>query len=393
MIRGSISKRRRADGSIVYRVRVWIGGERRSLGSHDTEAEALGVLEEARAEHADDVGALTLRQWGARWLDLRETDGAHRSIDEDRSRWSVFVLAYPDLADMALRRIRRRDCVEWMDWVVRRKAKSGRRAGERVSAQTGRHAKNLLHRCLRDAVMREYIGANPLADVEVPRVAQRTGESWTWLTAEEIAALFAMPSQPADRRGRASEKDRWLTDAERAIYTVAIYSGLRRGELWALTWRHVVLDGARPELVVVASNAGPTKSKKARRVPLLGPALEALRSWRARAPGIGDAPVFPSDSGGQRRKDDEGGWPRARDGVRPKLKRVVRFHDLRHTCASHLVQGTWTARPLTLLEVRDWLGHSDLATTLRYAHLAPDALHSAARGGPAVAPPTEGRDA
>lgn len=376
MARGSISRRRRPDGSIVFRVRVWIGGDRRSLGSYDTHDEAQVVLDEALAEHADDAGAITLRAWGSRWLDLRETDGAHRSIDEDRSRWRTFVERH-DIADMALRRIRRRDVVEWLDWVVRLKTKSGIRKGQRVSYQTARHAKNLLHRALRDALTREHLTANPLADVEVPRLAHKAGEGWTWLTAAEISALLALPAPPAGRRGRASARDRWLTDAERAIYTVAIYTGLRRGELWALTWRNVILDGPRPELVVVASNDGPTKSTKPRRVPLLAPALDALREWRALAPGIGDAPVWPSESGGQRRKDDEGGWPRAVRSVRPHLGRRVRFHDLRHTCASHLVQGTWTPRPLTLIECRDWLGHSDLATTQRYAHLAPDSLHSA----------------
>jgi hypothetical protein len=54
------------------------------------------------------------------------------------------------------------------------------------------------------------------------------------------------------------------------------------------------------------------------------------------------------------------------------------LHDLRHTCASHLVQGSWApaliARPLRLEEVRDWLGHQDIATTQRYAHLCRDAI-------------------
>jgi integrase len=52
---------------------------------------------------------------------------------------------------------------------------------------------------------------------------------------------------------------------------------------------------------------------------------------------------------------------------------AVRWHDLRHTCASWLVQNG-----VPLLAVRDWLGHSTVAVTQRYAHLAPMHLRDAA---------------
>jgi hypothetical protein len=74
---------------------------------------------------------------------------------------------------------------------------------------------------------------------------------------------------------------------------------------------------------------------------------------------------------------------RAKGGQRPGarsrlgIERKVRFHDLRHTCASHLVMGT-SGRRWSIEEVSKLLGHSDIQVTQRYAHLADTALHRAA---------------
>jgi site-specific recombinase XerD len=60
------------------------------------------------------------------------------------------------------------------------------------------------------------------------------------------------------------------------------------------------------------------------------------------------------------------------------VKRVgiahVRFHDLRHTFASHLVMGGVDIRT-----VQELLGHKDIRVTMRYAHLAPDHMRNAVK--------------
>ncbi|MBT8453680.1 MAG: tyrosine-type recombinase/integrase [Deltaproteobacteria bacterium] len=65
--------------------------------------------------------------------------------------------------------------------------------------------------------------------------------------------------------------------------------------------------------------------------------------------------------------------------TRPRhdLFRSVRFHDLRHTCASHLIMGTW-GRAWRLEEVQVVLGHASRTTIERYARLAPDAIRRVA---------------
>lgn len=60
-------------------------------------------------------------------------------------------------------------------------------------------------------------------------------------------------------------------------------------------------------------------------------------------------------------------WHRTRDHI-PGLEDTV-LYTARHTCCSRLVQ-----RGADLIRVRDWMGHSNIQTTMRYAHLAPHHL-------------------
>jgi len=169
----------------------------------------------------------------------------------------------------------------------------------------------------------------------------------------------------------------------RLIFQFAIFSGLRRGEIFGLRWEDVKLDDDVPHVTVRHSWNSPTKAGKVRELPLLAPAAEALRTWRTRSkPG---RLVFAAEHGGCHHKSYDAGWSDKKDRARGTqlgwksvagITRHVRFHDLRHTCASHLVSGTWS-REWRTEEVRDYIGHANVTVTQRYAHLAPDALRGA----------------
>lgn len=354
--------------------RAYVG--RVYLGIFATEPEgweACDALTDIQADRAPD----TLRVYGTKWL--LEREATVRGVAAERSRWSMHI-ATAKFADWSMRRIRAKDIDAWVRGLLKKKATQVTRDGEKghtreaaeraVSRQTVVHCRNLLSLCLDAAVLEGKLQSNPARGVRVPRVDEvvEDDEAWAYLYPEEITRLFAAIEKTKRR------------DFYRALYSVAIYAGLRKGEILGLRWEDVTLDGPRPELRVRRSYNGPTKTKSSRRtVPLLPALLQALARWKrsggiVRATGL----VFPNRKGGCFGKSYDAAWEtrwRSKAGIRSH----VRFHDLRHTCASHLIMGSWTPEAFKPVEVMPWMGHSDLKTTMRYSHLSPDWLHSKIR--------------
>jgi integrase len=174
------------------------------------------------------------------------------------------------------------------------------------------------------------------------------------------------------------EVQRFLTAAEaegpgtHALFVTAVYTGLRAGELAGLEWTNIDLKARR--IVVERSFSGPTKAGDVRYVPIVDALLPILTSWKeAKAHGV---VVFPSEAGTMQQKagrvfkhvfrrtlEAAGFTPRS------ETKGYIRFHDLRHTFASH-----WVMNGHDLFRLQKILGHKDVKMTQRYAHLAPEAF-------------------
>lgn len=188
------------------------------------------------------------------------------------------------------------------------------------------------------------------------------------IASREWEVLPAVPhiKLEKERRGRErwlmSEEAVRLLDACRAkspdladMVEVAIYTGMRQGEILGLTWPMV--DRSRGVVILPE-----TKNGKSREVPLNGPADAVLARRQATAAG---SLVFPSTR-----------WDAYRRAWRKALQDAklggLKFHDLRHTFASWVMQAGGT-----LPELKDLLGHSSLTMVMRYAHLSPEHLRSA----------------
>jgi integrase len=177
-----------------------------------------------------------------------------------------------------------------------------------------------------------------------------------------------------------SRHDRFLTHEEekailqacpadvRPAVVFALNTGIRQGELLSLTWGQV--DLVRK---VVTLTADKTKGKKTRRVPLNQLAVEVLKGLPRGI--VASAPVFPIIAGrDQRDLVRRFEWAVDKTKINkdvPRPQRVT-WHTLRHTFASRLVQSG-----VSLLAVKELLGHSTLAMVMRYAHLADENLKAA----------------
>ena len=145
------------------------------------------------------------------------------------------------------------------------------------------------------------------------------------------------------------------------IFTVAAFSGLRLGELRALRWEDI--DFANRIVHVRHSftygNEGTPKSGKVRSVPLIDQAAKALDGLSRREHFTGsDDLVFINTTGGV--LDDSALRRRYYDALeRAGLKRMT-FHSLRH------VFGTIAVQAFPLTDVKTYISHADIATTMIY---------------------------
>lgn len=353
---GSIDQLR--DGR--WRLRATVAGVRTTLATYTTRTDAeaarphvLAELERRSASTARE--SLTIATWGERWLDAREVSRTIRDVASDRGRLRLHIAEDP-IGRVSLRRVTRGDVLEWL---ARLRAHTSDRTGRPLAGQSLRNVVAVLRGLLASAVDHGHLKANPAAGLRVATVA-RAAEPWTWLTPAELERLVAALPSP-----------------ERHLVAFAAGSGLRAGELVALQLADVHADAI---VVRYGAPGRPTKTRRIRRVPLLPLARAALVAWRAETAGrpnpLGLA--FPGSHGAHRSRAHVIRWAVWRAALAAAdLGRPVRWHDLRHTCASSLASGAW-GRAWSLEEIREVLGHTTITITQRYAHLAASAVQRAA---------------
>jgi len=146
-----------------------------------------------------------------------------------------------------------------------------------------------------------------------------------------------------------------------AIIKTTLLTGMRRGEVLGIKWEDI-----RGDFITLKGEN--TKSAKARQIPINEELAEVLREVR-RVNGLKSEYVFCNDQG-QRFHDVRSSFDKV---LRRARIENCRFHDLRHTYASHFMMQGGNLTTLSKL-----LGHASLAMTMRYAHFSKGHLKEAA---------------
>jgi integrase len=304
-----------------------------------------------------DAGNMTVGEYLNRWLNDSVRDTVRRRTWE---RYEQFVRVHliPALGEIKLAKL----TPAHVRGLYRDRLDSG------LAPRTVLHIHRAFSKALKQAAADGLIPRNPAAPVKPP---QPRREEIQPLNREQVRALF-----------EAASGDRLET-----LYIVAVTAGLRRGELQGLKWDDLDLEAGTLQVRRTLSEPKggyifeAPKSGKGRSIRLTRRATAALRSHRKRQleermklAGLwtDHGLVFTSGVG----TPLLGG--NLNRSFKATLRRAglpeVRFHDLRHTCATLLLK-----QGVNPKFVQELLGHADITLTLNvYSHVLPDMGDAAA---------------
>jgi integrase len=340
-----------------YTVQTPDGPKRRSVFGRKYR-EAQRKLAEAMGDAAKglvfDDENMTVAEYLDRWLS-DAVRGSVRQSTFDRDSYLVRAHIKPVIGRRKLSKLTPLD----VQGLYRDRLDSG------LSPSTVNKVHTVLHKALAQAVKWNLIPRNPTDAVKAPRPT------------------------PVEMHPLSAEEARRLLEAARdneleALYVLAVHTGMRRGELLGLKWSDVDLENAKVSIRRTLTRTdngkrvslGEPKTRKSRRSVRLTPqAVEALRRHLARQmedmERLGDlyrdeGLVFTSKAGTPINPSNL-----RQRSLAPLLKKAglphIRFHDLRHTCATLLL-----SKGVHPKFVQELLGHATIAITLdTYSHVLP----------------------
>lgn len=363
---GSIYPYQRNGAKVGYRASYWVHtaeGPKRRYITGKTRQQVAEKLTKAMSNRDGgfvfDAGAMTVGEYLDRWL--KDVEGTVRESTHVRYEYAIRPHIKPALGNIKLKDL----TPAHARWFYRDRLDSG------LAPASVHKLHVVLHKALKAAVSDGLIPRNAVAGLKLPK-----------LTREEIDPL-------------SREEARHLLDAVRgdrleALYVLALNTGMRQGELLALKWDDVDLEGGLLRVRRTLTKAGKTyvtgepKTTKSRRaIRLTTGAADALRNHLSRQleemehmgslyqPG---GFVFAAEAGTIINPSNL-----RNRSFKPLLKaaklRPVRFHDLRHTCATLLL-----SKNVNPKIVSEMLGHASISITLDvYSHLMPDMQEKAAK--------------
>lgn len=298
--------------------------------SRKDEAASLALAKIEAVVRGSGPAPVTLGEVVVRWLNIAQSEKRSWRCDQMLSRSILEHFGF----ERPLGEIRAADVQAFKAALAARRS---RRGGPLSKATVNRHLALLKSLFNRAADWDLFPYQNPCRKVRLFTESSRQ----EYFSPDEVRRLLLAARDV--QAGATSEIQRYFLP----ILATAVFTGCRLGEVLGLRWSDV-RDG------FITVRAEMAKSKRGRQVPL----NEALAAMLRALPSAGGEVVFPV-----RHSPDVIAkvWRRVKRlaGVDPR----ARFHNLRHTFASLLVQGG-----ADLATVRELLGHSDIKMTALYSH-------------------------
>ena len=188
-----------------------------------------------------------------------------------------------------------------------------------------------------------YNGINPCNKLSLPKLNNQQTE---FLSDDQLSRLLKVLED-------------WPNKRSSSLIKFALYTGLRRGEIFKLTWKDI--DPNRKTILI-----RDPKGQIDQVLPLSDKAGQVLKD----VPKEHESPYIFYGKNGGLRKDIKGPWGRIRTAA--ELPKDFRLHGLRHHFASALA-----SNGVDLYIIQKLLTHKDASTTQRYAHLAEQTLRDA----------------
>jgi integrase len=348
----------RPDGTWCSQITVYVDGRRKRPTLYGkTRREVDKQLTRAKANREDgltfDAGNLKLGEYLDRWL----TDSVRDTVRQrtyERYEQMVHVHIKPTLGHVKVKALN----AAHVRGLYREKLDAG------LAPRTVRYVHTTLNKALKDALADGLIPRNVASAVRPPK-----------LTKKEIRPLSPKEASLFLEAARGERFE--------ALYVVAITAGLREGELLGLKWEDTNLEAGTLAVRRTLSEARsgrffePPKNGKGRSIRLTARAIDVLKQHKAsqneerlRLGTLwhdGDL-VFPSLTGTPMNAKNLTSRSFKPLVEQVGLPRTVRFHDLRHTCATLLL-----GKGVHPKIVQELLGHATIAITLdTYSHVLPN---------------------
>lgn len=215
-----------------------------------------------------------------------------------------------------------------------------------------------------------FIDVHPLRKMKPLKMAENTRVRYLH-PEEEKRLRLALDEREERKRQERNSANAWriergyptypdptelaFMDHIKPMVLLSMNTGMRQGEVFKLTWSNVNFE--TKHLTVTGQTA---KSGKVRHIPLNSEAFAVLEKWREQY--ANDIKFVFANRQGVPFDNIKKGWAKI---LKAAEIEDFRWHDLRHHFASRLVMAG-----VNLNTVRELLGHSSYAMTLRYAHLS-----------------------